>query len=174
MSSPTSVSPTSALPPAAHDFDFLFGRWQVRNERLRERLAGCDEWDHFDAEVETRPVLGGLGNREHYDTDWQDGYRGMAIRLFDASIGQWRIWWSSNRHAVLDTPVVGGFDGDIGNFYAHYDIDGQRVLCRYRWTRLDPGHARWDQAYSTDEGANWETNWVMHFARIEAQPGQPS
>jgi hypothetical protein len=44
------------------DFDFLHGRWQVRNERLRERLAGCTDWDSFEAEVNCQPLLGGLGN----------------------------------------------------------------------------------------------------------------
>lgn len=158
-------TPCDARPAAARDFDFLFGHWRVRNERLRERLRGCEDWEHFEARVETRPVLGGLGNREHFDTDWQDGYRGMAIRLYDASLGQWRIWWASNRCADFEIPVVGGFDGEVGNFFAHVDIDGRRILCRYRWTRIDADHARWDQAFSSDEGANWETNWIMHFVR---------
>lgn len=157
--------------PAAHDpardFDFLFGRWQVRNERLRERLADCTEWEHFDAEVETRPVLGGLGNREHFQTDWQNGYHGLALRLFDCELGQWRIWWASDRSPMLEAPVLGGFDGDVGNFYSRIEHTGRDVLCRYRWTRIDADHARWDQAYSVDEGASWECNWVMHFTRAE-------
>src|SRR5690606_27167292 len=106
-------TPCDARPAAARDFDFLFGHWQVHNERLRERLCGCEDWEHFEARVETRPVLGGLGNREHFDTDWQGGYRGMAIRLYDASLGQWRIWWASNRCADFEIPVVGGFDGEV-------------------------------------------------------------
>lgn len=161
--------PSSSLPAAARDFDFLFGHWQVHNRRLRERLAGCGEWDEFDARVETRPVLGGLGNREHFDSDWQGGYRGMAIRLYDHGSGQWRIWWASDRSAVFEPPVVGGFDGDVGNFYARFDLDGQPVLCRYRWTRIDADHARWDQAFSTDDGASWEKNWIMHFTRDSAR-----
>ena len=160
-------APSSARPAAAHDFDFLFGHWQVRNRRLRERLTGCNEWDEFDAQVETRPVLGGLGNREHFDSDWQDGYRGMAIRLYDRDIGQWRIWWASDRSAVFEPPVIGGFQGDVGSFYARFDVEGRRVLCRYRWTRIDADHARWDQAWSTDDGDSWEENWVMHFTRSE-------
>ena len=32
-----------------HDFDFLVGRWHVANRRLRQRLAGSDDWDSFDA-----------------------------------------------------------------------------------------------------------------------------
>ncbi len=27
--------------------------------------------------------------------------------------------------------------------------------------------ARWEQAFSTDGGATWETNWTMDMTRIE-------
>jgi hypothetical protein len=29
---------------SASDFDFLHGEWTTRQRRLRERLAGSDEW----------------------------------------------------------------------------------------------------------------------------------
>ena len=31
------------------DFDFWMGTWTVQNRRLRERLAGSDEWEEFEA-----------------------------------------------------------------------------------------------------------------------------
>lgn len=147
------------------DFDFLHGLWRVRNRRLRERLAGCDDWDEFEARVETRPVLGGMGNREHFDSDWDGGYHGMALRLYDRDADQWRIWWASDRSPLLEAPVVGGFEGDIGDFRARFEHEGRSVLCRYRWTRIDADHAQWDQAYSLDEGGTWEANWIMQFLR---------
>ncbi len=40
------ASPGHPLPTEGrHDFDFLHGRWRVRNVRLKERLAGCEEWN---------------------------------------------------------------------------------------------------------------------------------
>lgn len=151
-----------------HDFDFLFGHWQVRNRRLRERLAGSDDWEEFDARVECRPVLGGLGNCETFETGWRDGYRGLALRLFDAAKQHWSIWWSSAGSGTLDAPVVGGFEGEVGSFYGP-EMHGDRVvLSRYRWTRIDADHATWDQAWSTDAGATWEDNWTMQFARVAA------
>ena len=164
------MSALAATPVSSpqHDFDFLVGRWQVRNRRLRERLAGNDQWEEFDARVECRPVLGGLGNCETFETTWRDGYRGMALRLFDNAKRHWSIWWSSAGSGTLDAPVVGGFDGDVGNFYGP-EMHGDRVvLSRYRWTRLGPGRATWDQAWSTDAGMTWETNWTMQFDRVEA------
>ena len=47
-----------------HDFDFLHGHWHTRQRRLREWLAGCDEWTEFPADVHCEPVLGGLGNTD--------------------------------------------------------------------------------------------------------------
>lgn len=152
----------------ARDFDFLFGHWRVRNRRLRARLAGCETWDAFEASVETQPLPGGLGNREHFRSDWGGGYHGLAVRLFDPASGQWRIWWASDRSPVLETPVVGGFDGDVGCFYARIAHDGRPVLCRYRWTRVHAQNARWDQAYSVDDGHSWEPNWEMDFHRVAA------
>ena len=37
-----------------HDFDFLFGDWQVHHRRLKERLAGSTEWIEFDGTQSTR------------------------------------------------------------------------------------------------------------------------
>ena len=46
----------------ARDFDFLIGCWNVHNRRLRERLAGTDEWDECDACFVARRILAGMGN----------------------------------------------------------------------------------------------------------------
>ena len=38
-----------------HDFDFLHGRWQVHNQRLRQRLTGSSDWELIEAPDECRP-----------------------------------------------------------------------------------------------------------------------
>ena len=35
-----------------HDFDFIHGRWQIHNQRLRQRLAGSSDWELFEAQDE--------------------------------------------------------------------------------------------------------------------------
>ena len=40
------------------------------------------------------------------------------------------------------------------------------ILCRFRWTIHSDEKATWDQAFSTDDGGTWETNWVMEETRI--------
>lgn len=68
-----------------HDFDFLFGDWQVHHRRLKARLAGSTEWIEFDGTQSTRPALGGAGNVSENWFGVPDGaYRGVSVRSFDA------------------------------------------------------------------------------------------
>jgi len=45
--------------------------------------------------------------------------------------------------------------------------EGVPVVCRFRWTVLNPRSARWEQAFSTDGGVTWETNWTMIEDRVD-------
>jgi hypothetical protein len=149
-----------------HDFDFFFGRWNVRNERLKERLVGCTEWDRFDAFCECHPVLGGVGNVDEFISDWSGGFRGMTVRLFDRERARWSIHWAANRTGLLEPPVHGTFRDGVGTFLGndhHRDIP---VLARLTWYPLTATSARWEQAFSTDDGKTWETNWRMAMSRI--------
>ncbi|HEX4779356.1 MAG TPA: hypothetical protein VH301_01300, partial [Usitatibacter sp.] len=67
----------------------------------------------------------------------------------------------------MDVPgQVGGFDGDTGLFYGQ-DMDGDKpVKVVYRWTRQGAGKARWEQAFSYDDGKTWETNWTMELTKV--------
>ena len=159
----------SALLPATHsrDFDFQQGQWNVRHRRLRERLAGCTEWEEFDGTCHQFPVLGGNGNIEDNLLHLPDGnYRAVAIRSFDVASGNWAIWWLDQRAPHnLDVPVIGKFEGGIGTFLAEDELDGRPIRLRFRWLATDTPTPRWEQAMSDDNGASWETNWTMDFMR---------
>jgi hypothetical protein len=152
------------------DFDFWMGRWHVRNRRRRKWLAGCDEWDEFEATVAARPILDGMGNEDEFRTDHAGGYVGMSFRFFDPATRQWAIYWASTRQpGLLEPPVVGGFSGDTGVFEGPDTFDGQPIGVRYTWSGVTTPTPRWEQAFSADGGKTWETNWVMSFARA---PGE--
>jgi hypothetical protein len=161
------------MTPIAHDdndgrrdFDFYFGRWHVRNERLRERLVESRDWETFEATQSCAPILGGIGNIDDFATTWNGGFRGMTLRLFNPQARQWSIYWASNREGVLEPPVVGAFVNGVGTFYGRDEHKGTPVLARFVWSDITHDGARWQQAFSTDEGKSWETNWVMHMTRI--------
>jgi hypothetical protein len=162
-------------PAAAHDgrdhFDFFHGRWAVRHRRLRRRLAGCSEWDTFGGTTIAMPLLGGLGNVDdnviELPAELGGPYRAASLRCFDPQDRLWRIWWLDGRWpARLDTPVAGRFEGGVGRFFADETLDGRPIRVRFQW--LDTGSAspRWEQAFSADGGASWETNWTMVFDRL--------
>lgn len=153
-----------AVADGRHDFDFLHGRWRVQHRRLRRRLAGCTEWEAFEARATCAPQLGGLANLETHASDALGAF-GLALRLYAPATHRWSIHWANGSDATLEPPMVGGFDGDIGLFHGDDIHDGRPVRVRFTWTRHDADHAHWEQAFSADGGTTWETNWTMAFAR---------
>ncbi len=91
---------------------------------------------------------------------------GTTLRLFDPKTGRWSIWWAGKSNPVLDSPVVGAFDGDRGIFEAEDVFEGRPILVRFIWSRVTTRAPRWEQAFSEDGGHTWETNWVMDYTRM--------
>jgi hypothetical protein len=145
----------------------------VRNHKLRDPLdPDCAEWVDFDATSSVQPIFGGLA---HVDTMWAEAppgeapFEGFTLRQFDPAAKVWRIWWASSRQpGHLDPPVEGVWADGRGTFLVDDVLAGQPVRVRFTWTNETPTTARWEQAFSTDDGASWRTNWVMDFTRAEA------
>ena len=156
------------LQGVSRDFDFEFGKWQVRHRRLKERLAGCEEWEEFNGSSETRPVLGGNGNVEDNLLHFPGRpYRAIAIRSFSVRDQAWAIWWlSANDPHQLEVPVIGRFKDHTGTFFATETLHGVPVSVRFLWLETNTETPRWEQAMSKDDGATWETNWTMDFRRV--------
>jgi hypothetical protein len=151
----------------SHDFDFLFGRWQIENERLLKRLQHCTQWEQFDALGEAKPILGGIGNLDDFvPKTWNSGFIGMTLRLFNPSTNQWSIYWMSNQTGTLEPPVVGSFQDGIGIFEGDDTFEGRPIQVRFIWSELTTNTALWEQAFSDDAGKTWEKNWIMRFKRI--------
>ena len=150
-----------------HDFDFLMGSWRVAHRRLAERLTGCETWEEFDGTNTAWPLLGGQGNVDDNVLHLPGGtYRAASIRCFDPASGTWSIWWLDARSPLaLDTPVRGRFENGTGIFLAEDTLRGNPIRVRFMWTGTGTSVPRWQQAFSPDAGATWETNWVMAFTR---------
>jgi hypothetical protein len=152
----------------ARDFDFWMGRWHGRNRRLKERLAGCTQWEEFDSKSIARSILGGTSNEDVFLTDYDGGYVGMSFRFFDPESKLWSIYWAdSRRPGPLDPPVVGAFDGDVGIFEGPDTFEGRPILVRYTWSGVTTATPRWEQAFSEDGGETWETNFTCDFRRAD-------
>jgi hypothetical protein len=151
----------------AGDFDFFIGCWRVAHRRLRARLIECNEWIDFTGTAVAQKILGGLGNIDDNTLDMPGGaYRAATLRSYNTETGEWSIWWLDGRHpGNLDTPVVGHFENGVGAFYADDTLDDRPIRVRFLWTIPKHDVPRWEQAFSVDAGATWETNWVMDFTR---------
>jgi hypothetical protein len=162
------ATPTANPGSGVHDFDFYFGKWRVHHRRLKERLAGSDEWQEFDGTSEAWPLLGGAGNVDDNVLELPAGtYRAVSLRSFDPETGQWAIWWLDERNpGRLDPPVVGGFVDGIGTFQCDDTLNGQPIVVRFLWSNITETSCRWEQAFSTDGGETWEVNWIMESTRI--------
>ena len=148
----------------SHDFDFLFGDWAVDHRRLRDRLSGADAWDDFEGSMTCRPVLGGLGNIDEFAMPAL-GASGSTLRLFDLADRRWSLHWASSLTGRLEPPVRGAFAGGIGLFYGADEFEGRAIRVRFVWDEITSVTARWQQAFSIDDGRTWETNWIMDLHR---------
>lgn len=155
------------LASAPTDFDFVIGDWNVTHRRLKERLAGCDDWIEFGGAMSTHRILGGFGNLEDNVLHFPEGdVRAVALRSYDPQAGTWSIWWLDGRFpGRLDVPVVGRFEDGVGTFYAHDTFGDIPITVRFTWRRIDADTLHWNQAFSPDDGQTWETNWTMDFRR---------
>ena len=155
------------LAGAPADFDFVIGDWDVKHRRLKERLAACEDWVEFDGRMSTHKILGGFGNLEDNVLCFPEGeFRAVALRSYDASSKTWSIWWLDGRFpGRLDVPVVGAFKDGIGTFFANDMFANMPITVRFVWRQIDADDLQWEQAFSKDDGASWETNWVMRFRR---------
>ena len=149
------------------DFDFLMGRWIINNRMLRQRLQKSREWMEFTATHEARHLLDGLGNIDEVRmTLGGRPFIGHSIRVFNPMAKEWSIYWVDNfSSALTPVPVVGRFIGDTGLFYSEETFQNRPIKVRFTWRKLGPDRARWEQAWSADDGATWETNWEMEFTR---------
>ena len=72
---------------------------------------------------------------------------------------------SRNPHGPVDPPSVGRFVNGTGTFESETTTNGVTTRAQLIWTKLTPTSAHWEQAYSTDGGKTWDTNWIMEFER---------
>lgn len=176
--SATAVPPgySTARTGSMHDFEYFVGGWKTHQRRLKERGVGSHKWEEFPGNLCMPLYLGGLATVDelYFPTK---GTAGLTLRTFDPEKRQWSIYWVSSMTGRLDpVPVVGGFEGNRGEFYAEDQEKGRPIKVRYTWNILDHDHARWEQAFSYDNHT-WETNWTADFTRgdpsVICQDGRP-
>lgn len=149
------------------DFDFFQGKFKLRNKKRKFIFNQCDEWDEFESTQEMYKVLQGLGNIDNFlATRNGKVFEGMTVRLFNPKTRLWSLYWADSNNAKFDPPVVGSFDNNIGYFFTKDLINDNEVIVVFRWDSTDTNNPIWSQAFSKDNGQNWEWNWYMYMTKM--------
>ena len=153
------------------DFDFLVGKWKMYHRRLNKRLENCKEWTEFESTDSNYKILSGTADMDIYSTTQMPGlegklFEGVTLRLFDPKSRLWSLYWVASNVGVLDPPVVGSFENNVGHFFTKDTFNGKNIIVVFRWDVRDKDHPIWSQAFSPDNGKTWEWNWYNVSERI--------
>jgi hypothetical protein len=166
VSADENLAITASLTSSKNDFDYLLGRWTIKNRTLKEQLTGSGEWEEFDATQECRPILLGLGNFDIFHTELGGKpFEGLTVRLFDPKTRLWTIYWADSEAMKLDGGKVGSFDGEEGEFFGREVVDGKDVIVKFHWDKRNPRTPIYSRAFSADGGRTWEWNWYSIFSQ---------
>jgi hypothetical protein len=166
------IAATEPQPAAGRDgskdFDFFVGTWKLHNKRLSKPLVGSTTWSEFDCTSRATHWLGGKASMDDLECDTAKGkVQGLTLRLYDPKSRQWRLYWVNVSSPIIDVPVIGEFKDGVGEFFDQELYEGRSIFVRYRWSNIKPRSYTWEQAFSTDGGKTWETNWVTEGTRID-------
>jgi len=151
-----------------HDFDYLVGKWKMKNKHLNSRLNNCKEFTEFESTVENHNGLEGMGNFDIVRRD-NNGkiYEGRTIRTFDPETRLWRIYWIDSNGGPIDPPVIGSFNNGIGLFFCKDVQVGRPVIVVFKWDKTNHEMPVWSQAFSDDNGKTWEWNYTNTSYRVK-------
>nr|WP_294813922.1 hypothetical protein [uncultured Sphingomonas sp.] len=145
-----------------HDFDWEIGNWTTQLRYLAEPLTGSTRWVDYRGTSDVRPLLGGRANVVELSVEGPAGrIEGVSLRLYNPKARQWTLNFASVRNGLLTPPVTGAFDAKgKGTFYGTDTVNERMILVRFVISDVTPNSARFEQAFSADGGATWETNWI--------------
>jgi hypothetical protein len=167
-------------PPASgrdgqHDFDFEIGSWSTHLRRLQHPLTGSTTWVEYEGTTVVRPVWDGRANLVELEVDGPAGHiEGLSLRLYDPGARRWSLSFASSRDGAMSPPTIGGFANGRGEFFGRERIGGKDILVRFVISGITPTSARFEQAFSEDDGKTWEVNWVAIDTRVAQTPGAVS
>ena len=163
---------TASPNSSPNDFDFLVGKWKMHNRRLNKRLENCKDCTEFDSWDENSKILSGTADVDTYSTTEMPGqegkrFEGLTVRLFNPKTRLWSLYWVASNVGVLDPPVVGSFENNVGHFFCKDTFNGKPIIMMFRWDARDKERPVWSQAFSPDGGKTWEWNWYNVSERAE-------
>jgi hypothetical protein len=80
-----------------------------------------------------RSSIRGLGDIDYWKASYWKDFVGVTVRTYDSKTGLWRINWVDNTFSggIIQPPVVGKFDGNVGIFEGPDTFRGIPIIVRY-------------------------------------------
>lgn len=157
------AAPTAAPSPreGQQDFDWEYGAWDTTLRRLGKPLSGSNEWLEYAGTTTVTPLLGGRANIVEFDVQGPAGrIAGVSLRLYQPASRQWSLHFANVANGLMTEPMQGGFQHGHGTFFGQDTLHGRKILVRFLIIPLGQDQWRFEQAYSSDDGTSWETNWI--------------
>lgn len=153
---------SSAMADGQRDFDWEIGTWRTTVQVLADPLSESpDEWLRFSGTSTVRPLADRRANVVELEVSGSDGsIDALNLRLYEPQAQQWSLTFVNLRDGLLTPAVYGGFHDGVGEFYGDDRLGDRPIKVRFLITRVSRDEARFEQAFSADGGATWETNWI--------------
>lgn len=149
------------------DFDFEIGTWRTHLKRRLKPLTGSTSWVEYEGITVVKPLLGGRANTAELMITGPAGrIEGVSLRLYNPQTKQWSLNYASAADGAMTPPVVGGFSGGRGTFFADDMLGDRPIRVRFVISDITANSARFEQAFSADDGKTWEVNWIATDTRI--------
>ncbi len=162
------VSAAPAPRNGQHDFDFQFGTWNVRVQRLFHPLSASATWVNYTGTHEVEKVWGGRANLGVLEVNGPAGrIEGESLRTYDPQTRQWSVTFAQSSDGTLGTPMIGSFVDGRGVFFDRGTVDGRAVLERSVTSDVTATSYRDEYAFSTDGGSTWHSDWIATYARAK-------
>jgi hypothetical protein len=165
------AQPANTDQSTQHDFDFNFGTWKTHVMRLQHPLSSSHTWLEYDGISTVSKVWNGRASLFELEVSGPAGpIEGVGLRLYNPKSRQWSLNWASSSDGTMQPPMIGEFRNGRGEFYDEESFNGRAILVRNGFADITSNSSRFEQAFSADGAATWETNWIMTFTRIEDSP----
>src|SRR4051794_18759466 len=72
-------------------------------------------------------------------------FEGITLRLFNPKTRLWSLYWVASNTGVLDPPVVGSFENNVGHFFCKDTFNEKNIIVVFRWDARDKNRPVWSQ-----------------------------
>jgi hypothetical protein len=172
----TSAAPAPSSAGASdgqRDFDWELGTWNTDVRVLADPLSPTeDNWLRFEGTSVVRPLLDRRANVVELKVAGPTGrIEALNMRLYEPQAKRWSLTFVNIGDGLLTPAVYGGFHDRVGEFYGDDQLGGHPIKVRFLIHRQGPDRAEFEQAFSSDNGVTWETNWIAVDRRVGPHSG---